>query len=230
MTGFYPYPERTLHLPVPSLAVLAEFNPLSGLIYPRMHQTGDGRFRPNKIDYHLRRRYYRGGWHRPYPPLIPNPLKRDEKHRILLLALGVPDHGFPHCQGFATAASRRTWILVSESISGLLLSQPVRVEGWGTLHPLQPDTPQAHPMPPGLSSTHRSRRSGLWGIVLSFPRLSPSIGQVTHVLLSSMPSSESSRLACLNRTPIAVASGRINRISRERNHDPCWSFELSFDY
>ena len=81
----YPTP-----LPVPSLAVLAEFNPLSGLIYPRMHQTGDGRFRPNKIDYHSRRRYYRGGWHRPYPPLIPNPLKRKEKHRILLLALGVP--------------------------------------------------------------------------------------------------------------------------------------------
>ena len=38
------------------------------------------------------------------------------------------------------------------------------------------------------------------------------IGQVIHVLLSSMPSSESSRLAWLNRTPKAVASGRINQI------------------
>ena len=120
----YPTP-----LPVPSLAVLAEFNPLSGLIYPRMHQTGDGRFRPNKIDYHSRRRYYRGGWHRPYPPLIPNPLREKKSTGSYSWHLESPDHGFPHCQGFATAASRRTWIRVSESISGLLLSQPVRVEG-----------------------------------------------------------------------------------------------------
>ncbi len=120
----YPTP-----LPVPSLAVLAEFNPLSGLIYPRMHQTGDGRFRPNKIDYHLRRRYYRGGWHRPYPPLIPRPLKSQEKTGSYPSHLEFPGHDFSHCQVFAPAAPRRVWIRVSESISGLCLPTPVRVDG-----------------------------------------------------------------------------------------------------
>ena len=65
-----------------------------------------------------------------------------------------------------------------------------------------------------LSATHRSRRSDPWGIVLTFARLSPSTGQVIHVLLSGMPRILFSRLAWLNRTPTAVASGRINRISR----------------
>lgn len=37
------------------------------------------------------------------------------------------------------------------------------------------------------------------------------LGHVLHVLLSSSPRPEASRLACLNRIPIAVAAGRINR-------------------
>ena len=36
-------------------------------------------------------------------------------------------HACAHCESFATAASRRTWILVSESISGLPLSRPVPI-------------------------------------------------------------------------------------------------------
>ena len=55
-----------------------------------------------------------------------------------------------------------------------------------------------------------SRSHDLRGIILSFPRLSPTIGHVVHVLLSSPPRLLS-RLACLNRIPIAVAAGRINR-------------------
>ena len=51
----------------------------------------------------------------------------------------------------------------------------------------------------------------LWGIMLSFPRLSPTLGQIVRVLLSSMPRAEPSRLACLKRIPIAVIAGRINR-------------------
>ena len=70
----YPTP-----LPVPSLAVSAEVNMLSMLIYPRVYQTGYGRFRPNKSDDHLGCRYYRGGWHRSFPPLIPRPVKSQEK-------------------------------------------------------------------------------------------------------------------------------------------------------
>ena len=37
----------------------------------------------------------------------------------------APVKSFVHCEIFAPAASRRTWILVSESISGLPLSRPV---------------------------------------------------------------------------------------------------------
>ena len=50
--------------------MLAEFKALSTLIYPRMYQTGYGRFRPNNNDDHLGLRYYRGGWHRYFPPLL----------------------------------------------------------------------------------------------------------------------------------------------------------------
>ncbi len=30
----------------------------------------------------------------------------------------------------------------------------------------------------------------LWGIIFSFPKLSPSLGQIVHVLLSRMPRTE----------------------------------------
>ena len=66
----YPAP-----LPVSSLAVPAEFRQLGCLIYPRIYQTGYGRFRPNNSDDHLGRRYYRGGWHRSFPPLLPDRFK-----------------------------------------------------------------------------------------------------------------------------------------------------------
>lgn len=55
--------------------------------------------------------------------------------------------------------------------------------------------------------------------MLSFPRLSPSQGQIIRVLLSRLPSPEDSRLTCLNRIPIAVASGRINRSCEVRAHN-----------
>ena len=72
-------PEYLIPLPVPSLAVSAEFNELSSLIYPQIYQTGYGRFRPNKSDDHLSCRYYRGGWHRSFPALIPRTIKIQEK-------------------------------------------------------------------------------------------------------------------------------------------------------
>ena len=80
-----------------------------------------------------------------------------------------------------------------------------------TLPSLQPDRPQTNRTPPELWSIHRSRRDGLWGIILSFPRLFPSVRYVVHVLLSSLPRAEPSRLAWLKRNPIAVAAGRINQ-------------------
>jgi hypothetical protein len=43
--------------------------------------------------------------------------------------LEFPHRSFLQCEVFAPAAPRGVWIRVSESISGLLLSQPVRVDG-----------------------------------------------------------------------------------------------------
>ncbi len=40
-----------------------------------------------------------------------------------------PYRAFAHCKVFAPDASRRTWVLFSEPISGLLLSQPVPIAG-----------------------------------------------------------------------------------------------------
>ena len=40
-----------------------------------------------------------------------------------------PYRAFAQCKVFAPAAPRRAWIRVSESISGLLLSQPVPIIG-----------------------------------------------------------------------------------------------------
>ena len=52
-----------------------------------------------------------------------------EKH------LEFPYRTCVHCKGFAPAAPRRAWILVSESISGLLLSQPVLIIGLSGHYP-----------------------------------------------------------------------------------------------
>jgi hypothetical protein len=48
-------------------------------ISPRTYLTGYGRSRPNKTGHHLGRRYYRGGWHPSYPPLIPKDIYTPEK-------------------------------------------------------------------------------------------------------------------------------------------------------
>lgn len=120
----YPTP-----LPVPSLAVSAEFNQLSWLIYPQIYQTGYGRFRPNKSDDHSSCRYYRGGWHRSFPALIPIPINSKEKRYTMCIHLEFPHHSFLQCEVFAPAAPRRVRIRVSESVSGLCLPTPVRVDG-----------------------------------------------------------------------------------------------------
>lgn len=58
---------------------------------------------------------------------------------------------------------------------------------------------------------YHSRSYQLWSISPSFPGVSSTLGQINHVLLSSMPRSYTSRLAWLSQTLIAMASGRINQ-------------------
>ena len=81
-----------------------------------------------------------------------------------------------HCRVFAPAAPRRAWIRVSESISGLLLPQPVRMTGTPVRYtgvnlirrrPIQKRC---------LSTNTHSRSIGLSGIIPSFPGLSQTFG------------------------------------------------------
>lgn len=132
---------------------------------------------------------------------------------------GWPRRACAHCGGFAPAAPRRAWALVSGPISGLPLPRPVPVIGMRGFYPLiylmGPGPILGRPE--GLSARGRSRHPRIWGISPSFPGLSPARGQVDRVLLSRAPgyleeTSRYPRLAWLSPTPIAVGSGRINRI------------------
>ena len=108
---------------------LLEARQLSCQISQKTYQAGYGPFRPNNSGHHSNRRCYRGGWHRSCPVLAVRCILRiwtaDTRYRHSR----SPYHTFVHCKGFAPAAPRRAWTRVSESISGLLLSQPVPVVG-----------------------------------------------------------------------------------------------------
>ena len=92
-----------------------------------------------------------------------------------------------HCRVFAPAAPRRAWIRVSESISGLLLPQPVRMTGtpvrYTGVHLIRRRPIQE----PRVSTKTPSRNFGPSGLNPSFPGVSRILGQVIHVLLSSPP-------------------------------------------
>ncbi len=114
-----------------------------------------------------------------------------------------PYHAFAHCKGFAPAASRRTRALISVPFSGLHLPMPLQIIGFGEPLPhQQPNLPQSHPIAVMLQFAtfwmiEHSSICHLSGIPLSFPRLSPSIGQVNYVLLSRMLSSQVTGLTCM---------------------------------
>ncbi len=95
----------------------------------------------------------------------------------------MPSHSeFPYrtvvqCKVFAPAAPRRARILVSESVSGLLLSQPVPIIGTVGRYPTVYLIGRSHTLwRLSVSSFFHSRVEALFEISLSFPRLSRSIG------------------------------------------------------
>ena len=116
--------------------------------------------------------------------------------RYLLLAkahavhehLGSPYHTFVHCKGFAPAAPRRARTSISVSFSGLPLSRPLRIFGLVS-HYLSNNLIRRRPIQGRyLSGKYHSRTNPPSGIILSFPRLSQTPGQVIDVLLSISPS------------------------------------------
>lgn len=102
---------------------------LSRWISQRTCKAGYGPFRLNNIGHHSSRRYYRGGWHRSYPALANNRFLDGWTDTQGGCHSMSPYRSCLHCRVFAPAAPRRAWIRVSESISGLLLPQPVRITG-----------------------------------------------------------------------------------------------------
>ena len=95
----------------------------------------------------------------------------------------MPSHsGSPYrtgvqCKGFAPAAPRRARTLVSESVSGLLLSQPVPIIGTVGRYPTVYLIGRSHILwRRSLSAARYSNLGVVWTISLSFPRVSSSRG------------------------------------------------------
>ncbi len=176
-------------------------------------QTGYRRFRPNNSGYHLWGTCYRGGWHVSCPPLIRQTVwvwqKPDNWH------LESPYHTFVHCKGFATAAPRRARVLVSVPFSGLPLTRPVRIKG------LVGSYPANNLIRRRLISRRSSEecfRNRVLPDLYAYPPLAPvsrdwEVREVDYPRVTepcAKLSEENFRLACLNRTPIAVSASRIS--------------------
>jgi hypothetical protein len=81
------------------------------------------------------------------------------------------------CKGFAPAAPRRARHLVSDAVSGLLLSQPVPIMGTVGRYPTVYLIGRSHVLRRlSVSSSRHSSLGALCGISLSFPRLFRSVG------------------------------------------------------
>ena len=81
---FYRYPNRTRYISrSQAWKYFLHATWLSHDISQETFQTSYERFKPNKCGYHLDRRYYRGGWHRSCPVLIPLAFCTREKFLIM---------------------------------------------------------------------------------------------------------------------------------------------------
>ncbi len=90
----------------------------------------------------------------------------------------MPSHSeFPYrtvvqCKVFAPAAPRRARYLVSDTVSGLLLSQPVPIMGTVGRYPTVYLIGRSHILwRRSISGSSHSRHRALFRISLSFPRL-----------------------------------------------------------
>ena len=90
---------------------------------------------------------------------------------------GSPYRTLVQCKGFAPAAPRRARNLVSDSVSGLLLSQPVPIIGTVGRYPTVYLIGRSHILRRrSLSDSPHSSVGAVSRISLSFPRVSASVG------------------------------------------------------
>ena len=133
--------------------------------------------------------------------------------------MGSPRRDFSHCGGFAPAAPRRAWNLVSGSISGLLLSQPVQINGLVS-HYLTNYLICRRPI---LRRKKTFKQKTITGKI-AYPVLSPVSqsypspkGRLSTCYWAVRHESKFVQLAWLNRIPIAVASARIKQNWKKQN-------------
>ena len=137
-----------------------------------------------------------------------------------------PRRAFTHCGGFAPAAPHRAWVHVSEPISGLPLSRPVRIIGLPGRYPSN-NLIRRSPILRRRGQRTEPFRQGAFQHSLSigdysqFPRVIPvlRVGWLRVTEQFGSPT-RSERLAWLSRTPIAVVSGGISRNWRDHLDDP----------
>jgi len=99
-----------------------------------------------------------------------------------------PRHAFAHCEVFATAAPRGARTRISVSFSGQPLSRPLRIFGLVS-HYLANNLIRRRLIVQCVcfGEYQDSTRHSLWGIILSFPRLSPAKRKIIDVFLSLLP-------------------------------------------
>ncbi len=118
-----------------------------------------------------------------YSPRIFDLAKAHAKHEHS----GFPCQAFAHCRVFATAAPRRAGTSFSVSLSGLPLSWPVRILGLVVRYTTNCLIRRRPILRPCVSTIDHCRSGRLSGVTHSFPCLSPTLGQVSDVLLSLAP-------------------------------------------
>ncbi len=148
---------------------------LGPTISQRIYITGYERFRPNKSGPHSWRWGYRGCWHQSCPPLIRQDIYSWQKLNIVK-HLESPYHTFVHCKGFAPAAPRRARSSVSVTFSGLPLSWPLLIVGLVGRYPANYLISRQLILKHCFWVKNHSRTNHLSGVILTFARLSQTLG------------------------------------------------------
>jgi hypothetical protein len=149
----------------------------------------------------LRPTFYRGCWHvvsrhffLAYRPFS-SARKALYDPKAFIGHAALLHQAFAHCAISLTAASRRSRARVSVPVWGTTLSGPLPVFALVGRYPTN-QLMGRRPLPEHRSFSHAFLITvSSWGFSRRFHRLSPSLGQVTYVLLTRSPLSRQSKLS-----------------------------------
>ncbi len=130
---------------------------------------------------------YRGCWHQSCPPLILLDFYSRQKAYAKHRHSEFPYHTFVYCKVFALAILRRVRTLISVSSSGIPLSRPLPIFGLVGHYPTNYLIGCRLILWRNLSEKKHCSINHLFGVSLSFPRLSRTKGQITDMLWNCLP-------------------------------------------